>query len=98
MVIYLSLQEAFDYIGSSRMLYEMERKNFPAERDEDFLGTETEPSEDEPHSVSLDNLYAMLELSQVGHSGETWIHSDPVSGRSPAVKTQVGHFMVLTCD
>ena len=76
------------------MLYEMQKNNFPAERDPDFFssskGKKWSPSQDEPHSVNLEHLYALVELSQVGLGSEIWIHSDPVSRRTkPEVDAQV---------
>ncbi|KAI0213352.1 hypothetical protein LSAT2_001622 [Lamellibrachia satsuma] len=92
--------ESFDYIGSSRMLYEMQKNNFPAERDPDFFssskGKKWSPSQDEPHSVNLEHLYALVELSQVGLGSEIWIHSDPVSrSTTPEVDAQVKNMTSL---
>ncbi|KAK2160163.1 hypothetical protein NP493_1662g00000 [Ridgeia piscesae] len=84
--------ESFDYIGSSRMVYEMQRKNFPSERDPYFLEHPTKgwtESKDDPHPISLEHLYAMVELSQVGLNNRTWLHSDVISARKPAVKAVV---------
>ena len=70
----------------------MQRKNFPSERDPYFLEHPTKgwtESEDDPHPISLEHLYAMVELSQVGLNNRTWLHSDVISARKPAVKAVV---------
>ena len=66
------VQEAFDYIGSSRMLYEMQKGRFPAELKDD--GTVT------LQKIDVSHIHQFVELSQVGlreDSDRLWLHTDP---------------------
>lgn len=64
--------EAFDYIGSSRMVYDMRKGNFPSslkDTDKTFL-----------QKINLDSLDQFVELSQVGMRSDKnslWMHVDP---------------------
>ena len=49
--------EAFDNIGSSRMVFDMEQNNFPVVRNVDKI---------QPPSLTLQNLSAVIELRQLG--------------------------------
>lgn len=76
--------ESWDYIGSSRMVYDMDHDNFPSD-----------PWKVDGKEVHLktSNIKYFLELSQVGlveDDPQLWAHSDPVSTNKSAVtKTQV---------
>lgn len=64
--------EAFDYIGSSRMVYDMETGTFL--KNEDKYGL---------HALNLNHLSHFIEVSQLGYQqtngAKVWLHSDPVS-------------------
>ncbi|ESO93681.1 hypothetical protein LOTGIDRAFT_104663, partial [Lottia gigantea] len=64
--------EAFDYIGSSRMVYEMEKNSFPYEIKDDVKSSQI---------VKLPSISHIIELAQLGHrdEGKLWIHTDPIS-------------------
>lgn len=73
------LQEAFDYIGSGRMVYEMERNNFP------------EPHGTYLETINLNHISSIVEVNQVAHRDENklWIHRDPVGGRNETISAEV---------
>ena len=52
-------QEAYDYIGSGRMVYDMEHGVFPTTQKE-------QGDKDAASPVSLDNIQSFIEVSQVG--------------------------------
>ena len=52
------MQEAFDYIGSSRMVYEMQNKRFPYDIDPE--------KKHGPSKVGLDNLDVSLKFVNNG--------------------------------
>lgn len=64
--------EAFDYIGSSRMVYDMETGAFL--NNEGKYGL---------HALNLDHLSHFIEVSQLGYQkpneAKVWLHSDPLS-------------------
>ena len=67
-----TLQEAFDYIGSSRMLYEMQHGRFPVDS--------TDKSGRHLQKINLKHIDQFVELSQVGFRGPAnslWLHADP---------------------
>ena len=77
----LCLQEAFDYIGSGRLVYDMSRGEFPKS---------LEAGEPGPQPLGLNKLRAMLEVTQLGADAPVWMHSDPVwAQKDPAVATMV---------
>ena len=77
----LCLQEAFDYIGSGRMVYDMSRGEFPKS---------LKPGDPGPQPVGLEKLRAMLEVSQLGVDAPVWMHSDPVwAQKDPNVTNMV---------
>ncbi|CAL1537186.1 unnamed protein product [Lymnaea stagnalis] len=66
--------EAFDYIGSSRMVYEMKKNGFP-QKYKDGSATYL-------HKIELKHLDQIVELNQVGHRNDfdsLWSHTDPLS-------------------
>ncbi|XP_035699109.1 nicastrin-like [Branchiostoma floridae] len=76
--------ETFDYIGSSRMVYDMRRGEFPAKLNDKVPW--------QPSLVNTTNIQYFLEVSQVGlweQSGGLWAHSDPVSQKTSAVRDNV---------
>ncbi|XP_071511274.1 nicastrin-like [Diadema antillarum] len=64
--------ESYDYIGSSRMVYDMELGRFPAKPDEE---------KQQPSLVNLTTIAAFVELRQLALSSENsfYAHTDPVS-------------------
>lgn len=77
--------EAFDYIGSGRMVYEMERGNFPL------------PYGSHLAEISLRHISSIVEVNQLAHrdDGKLWIHRDPVSGSNATIATEVDRLMNL---
>ena len=73
------LQEAFDYIGSGRMVYEMERNDFPLPKDT-HLST-----------ISLNHISSILEVNQLANRDENklWIHRDPISSKNVNISAEV---------
>uniref|UniRef100_T1JAP2 Nicastrin n=1 Tax=Strigamia maritima TaxID=126957 RepID=T1JAP2_STRMM len=66
--------ESFDYIGSSRMVYDMEKDNFPVPLDSDVR--------DQPALFKLENIAHFIEmnqLSQMGPNETIFLHFDPLS-------------------
>ena len=80
--VHVHSQEAFDYIGSSRMVYEMMKGAFPTPLED---GTPT------PHPINISHINSFIEISQVGlpQNGKLWLHTDPVCQRKPAIKSKV---------
>ncbi|XP_023209668.1 nicastrin-like [Centruroides sculpturatus] len=69
--------EAFDYIGSSRMVYDMQKGDFP-------------PKSKNQISFSLEHISHFIEISQLSSSSEVWLHTDPIStGKSEEVNSTV---------
>ncbi|XP_021351331.1 nicastrin-like isoform X2 [Mizuhopecten yessoensis] len=64
--------EAFDYIGSSRVVYDMVNKKFP----EEPVSGETHI-----HPIDLHHISHFVEVNQLGQrdNGKLWIHTDPIS-------------------
>ncbi|XP_050415969.2 nicastrin isoform X1 [Patella vulgata] len=75
--------EAFDYIGSSRMVYDMELNHFPYDI--------TDNKSLRIQNIHLNHISHFIELSQLGHrdQGQLWIHSDPISKENPAISDEV---------
>ncbi|XP_077985651.1 nicastrin-like [Glandiceps talaboti] len=74
--------ESWDYIGSSRAVFDMEQGKFPLT---------LEDSKIQPATINLDHISMFLELRQLGlmNASQMWLHSDPVTqGRDPSVKNQ----------
>ncbi|BFZ25480.1 hypothetical protein BsWGS_28519 [Bradybaena similaris] len=64
--------ETFDYIGSSRMVYDMEKQTFPCN---------SKSNPDNLANIDLDHLDQIVEVNQVGHRTHgqyVWAHTDPV--------------------
>ncbi|XP_048254327.1 nicastrin-like isoform X1 [Haliotis rufescens] len=66
--------ESFDYIGSSRMVYDMDSNStqFPQEINEKVVSLQ---------EIRLDDIHSFVEVSQVGlrDQGKLWIHTDPIT-------------------
>ena len=80
MTVIIIAQEAFDYIGSSRMLYEMQKGRFPAELKDD--GTVN------LQKIDVSHIHQFVELSQVGlreDNNSLWLHTDPDVRRKTSV-------------
>ncbi|XP_064618285.1 nicastrin-like isoform X2 [Liolophura sinensis] len=73
--------EAFDYIGSSRMVYEMEKNRFPNTLDDTNVYL---------HPVNLSHISHLVEVNQLGFGERNLsIHTDPISRNSSQIDTQV---------
>lgn len=71
--------EAFDYIGSSRMVYDMKQRQFPYKFD-----TYLSP-------IELQHINSFIEVNQLAFrdNGKIWIHTDPLSKHDVSIKTEV---------
>lgn len=78
--------EVWDYIGSSRLLYEMEHGFFPGFLENGSTGA----ARIYPHHIRN-----FIEVSQVGipEDGSLWLHTDPLSNRDPDVKQKTKDLM-----
>ncbi|XP_064651115.1 nicastrin-like [Lineus longissimus] len=74
--------EAYGYIGSSRMVYDMEKFKFPREYKTDV---------EEASNINMSHISHFIEVNQVGlrDGGDLWIHTDPISSRNTAIKKEV---------
>ena len=79
-------QESYDYIGSSRMVYDMQHDAFPS-----VLSTNSKVESLQPALVNLTHVSHFVELRQLGlTSGDVvWAHSDPISQEDPETKNKV---------
>ncbi|XP_013790954.1 nicastrin-like, partial [Limulus polyphemus] len=79
--------ESFDYIGSSRVVYDMQKKQFPVVLKDDVNS--------QPALVELHHISHFLELAQVvPHSGgkqHLWIHTDPLSSQVEKVNRSINY-------
>jgi nicastrin len=79
--LYIFLGESFDYIGSSRMIYDMKENKFPQEVETSDESKITWPL------INLDSLEAQIELGQLmnnGNEGTMFTHMDtqfPAAGQ-----------------
>ncbi|KAK8778201.1 hypothetical protein V5799_020459 [Amblyomma americanum] len=81
--------EAFDYIGSSRVVYDMETGQFP-------LANPPSPGKVQPASLALKHISHFVELSQVaplGNLSTVYLHTDPVSTDYPDVNQTVNNLI-----
>lgn len=70
--------ESWDYIGSSRMVYDMVRNKFPSDDQTWKVGS----SKKKNFTMETSNIKYFIEVNQVGlidDDGPLWVHSDPVS-------------------
>ncbi|XP_065565681.1 nicastrin-like [Artemia franciscana] len=75
--------ESFDYIGSSRTVFDMEKGIFPRPEEEGISI---------PASIRLHHIKYFFELEQLGSDSvdeKYFVHSDPVSQSDPDVKAEV---------
>lgn len=80
----LILQEAFDYIGSSRVVFDMQKGVFPA-----LL---VNGIKEQPALINLNHISTFIELSQLSPaniSDSLWLHTDPVSTKTKDVDEKV---------
>lgn len=78
--------ESFDYIGSSRVVYDMQKKQFPVILKDDVNS--------QPALIELHHISHFLELAQVApHGGkqQLWIHTDPLSSQVEKVNQSINH-------
>lgn len=76
--------EAFDYIGSSRVVFDMQKHVFPTELLHEIR--------DQPALINLHHISHFIELSQLAPknlSDTLWLHTDPVSMRHEDVEKEV---------
>ncbi|XP_066955475.1 nicastrin [Macrobrachium rosenbergii] len=76
--------ETWDYIGSSRMVWDMEKGEFPFQRQEDMS--------DQMSQINFTHIDYFIEISQVGKMEEKrlYLHTDPVSNSDPEINLQTG--------
>ena len=81
-LIYLLQQESYDYIGSSRMVYDMRHGQFPYKPDNDTS---------QPAFVDVDDIAYYIELKQLGlaEDGKLYAHTDPITQEDQHTKQQV---------
>lgn len=72
--------ESFDYIGSSKMVYEMEQKRFPTPLDESVLN--------QPALIHLNSIGHFIELSQLSGK-QLFVHSDVGTRENATVNTEI---------
>lgn len=78
------LQEAFDYIGSSRVVFDMQKGVFPTRL---LRGIKEQPA-----LINLNHISNFIELSQLSPakiSDPLWLHTDPVSVQDKDVDKKV---------
>ena len=65
-------QESYDYIGSSRMVYDMLHGSFPYDLDN---------AKTQPAFIQPENIGYFLELKQLGlmQDGKVYAHTDPIT-------------------
>ncbi|XP_052272818.1 nicastrin-like isoform X2 [Dreissena polymorpha] len=78
--------EAFDYIGSDRLVYDMTNMDFPKPSTKPYLS-----------QIHLNHISHFVEVSQVAHrdAGKLWLHTDPLTKDKPEVKAQLEHLVSL---
>lgn len=78
------MQEAFDYIGSSRIVFDMQKGVFPTQL---LNGIKEQPA-----LINLNHISTFIELSQLSPakaSDSLWLHTDPVSTKTKDVDNKV---------
>ncbi|XP_022111578.1 nicastrin-like [Acanthaster planci] len=78
--------ESYDYIGSSRMVYDMRNGSFPYTPD---------ASKTQPAFVKLEDIGYFLELKQLAlvKNGTVYAHIDPITYEDSSTKIQVDHLL-----
>ncbi|ELT99023.1 hypothetical protein CAPTEDRAFT_123566, partial [Capitella teleta] len=78
--------EAFEYIGSTRMLYEMENNFFPGFLQEDDIGAAL---------IRPEHIGNFIEIGPVGIPEEDslWLHTDPVIAANPSIKEKTDYLV-----
>eukprot|EP00794_Sanderia_malayensis_P010772 gene10772-11925_t len=82
--------EIWDYIGSSRMVWDMENGDFP------YLKARNTSDGKNVIKMDLSSVGHFIDISQVGQMDKEtlWVHSDPVStGKDASVKSEVDKIM-----
>lgn len=86
-VIVMFNGESFDYIGSSRMVYDMSTDQFPRKLDNETWS--------QPPLLGLQNVKYLIELGQLAPPQSSadiiYIHKDPLSTSNETVNQQVPH-------
>lgn len=86
-IVFIFFQgESWDYIGSSRMVYDMEHNDFPSDDQTWKVGNESKES----FKMKTSNIKYFIELNQLGlldDEGSLWAHTDP--GTSTTTARQV---------
>ncbi|XP_067053830.1 nicastrin-like isoform X1 [Acropora muricata] len=86
-IVFIFFQgESWDYIGSSRMVYDMEHNDFPSDDQTWKVGNKSKES----FKMKTSNIKYFIELNQLGlldDEGSLWAHSDP--GTSTTTARQV---------
>lgn len=81
--------ESFDYIGSTRMLYDMEQGLFPYKLHENSKGI---------HPIHPNHIGYFIEIGQVSALSGLYVHSDPRSNNNETVKSLVSKMETLLAE
>nr|XP_039263381.1 nicastrin-like [Styela clava] len=73
--------EAFDNMGSVRMVYDMSKDSFPFKKKEGKW---------QPRRINISQIKYIIEIGQVGHINKTaYLHFDPLSASNSSIRTDV---------
>ncbi|XP_042879165.1 nicastrin-like [Penaeus japonicus] len=93
-VLFILFQgETWGYIGSSRVVWDMERGQFPYEIKEDV--------KDQVGQINLTHIDYFIELEQVGQAMESkqlFLHTDPISNANSEVKKETDNLLEVLTD
>ncbi|CAG2208492.1 unnamed protein product [Mytilus edulis] len=80
--------EAFDYIGSSRTVYDMQRNVFPMVE---------ETGKSTLHLVNFSHISHFVEVNQLGYrdDGKVWLHTDPLSQNNTQTSQEIDKMIQL---
>lgn len=87
--------EVWDYIGSSRMVWDMENDKFPYSQEGPNIYNGTIDDTTNVQKFNLSHLGFFIELSQLGLdvTGSVFAHSDPISQEEKPIKNYIDKIM-----
>ncbi|XP_066911809.1 nicastrin-like [Clytia hemisphaerica] len=87
--------EAFDYIGSSKMVFDMQRNSFPYKTD--YKDPILNITNDDAYisKFNLSKVGYFLEVGQVGQGNDIFLHTDPISQQIPDIKSKTQDLLKL---
>ncbi|XP_047131126.1 nicastrin isoform X1 [Hydra vulgaris] len=90
--------EVWDYIGSSKMVYDMERDSFPYSlKKSNTIKNSSKPDDGAWTSkFNLKNIAYFMEITQVGLSDKIYAHTDPVSLKDNVTMNKVEEMLKYT--